>query len=104
MINTKERREMESKRFKIDTTVNITHILTTIGLVIALFSWGADIKTMVARHEDRLNYADTRSDRNDLRNQAQFNELKNDIKELRLDIKKYALEPGPLPNYKGRNQ
>lgn len=37
-----------------DTTVNITHILTTIGLIVTLFTWGSDVKEMLARHDEAI--------------------------------------------------
>ena len=57
-----DRREIEQKRFRIDTGVNIAHILTTIGMLVMFFSWGSGLNSMDAVHsaeivnikEDRL--------------------------------------------------
>lgn len=49
-----DRREIERNRFKIDTTVNIAHILTTVALVVSIVSWGADMKAMVLRHDGEI--------------------------------------------------
>ena len=57
-----DRRELEQKRFRMDTGVNIAHILTTIGMLVMLFSWGSGLNATDTRHtteitnlkEDRL--------------------------------------------------
>ena len=46
-----DRREIDQRRFRIDTTVNLAHILTTVGLIVAILSWGSDLKSMVQKHE-----------------------------------------------------
>ena len=49
-----ERREMEQKRFRIDTGINIAHILTTIGLLIMLFGWGSGLNSTDAVHATEI--------------------------------------------------
>ena len=44
-------RQLEQTRFRIDTTINIAHILTTIAMVLAIFSWGSELKATVQKHE-----------------------------------------------------
>jgi hypothetical protein len=46
-----DRQAFEQKRFRFDTTIGIAHILTTVALVFAIFSWGADLKATVQKHE-----------------------------------------------------
>ena len=46
--NNSDRREIESKRFKFDAAVNIGHILTTLAMALALFSWGSNVNSSVA--------------------------------------------------------
>jgi hypothetical protein len=46
-----DRREIEKARFRIDTTVNLAHILTTVALVVSIISWGSDLKSTVLKHE-----------------------------------------------------
>lgn len=46
-----DRRDLDQRRFRLDATVNITHILTTIGMMVAFFSWGTDIKNKLVQHE-----------------------------------------------------
>jgi hypothetical protein len=41
------RRESDSK-FSINTSFNIAHILTTVGLIVAMFSWATEVKTIIA--------------------------------------------------------
>lgn len=50
-VETIDRREIDKARFRIDTTVNLAHILTTVGLIVAILSWGSDLKSMVQKHE-----------------------------------------------------
>lgn len=54
MTTEEKRDDLESRRFRMDTTVNITHILTTIGLIVTLFTWGSDVKEMLARHDEAI--------------------------------------------------
>lgn len=49
-----DRREIDSRRFRIDTTVNVAHILTTIALVGSILSWGSDMKAAVQRHDSEI--------------------------------------------------
>ena len=37
-------------RIRFDDTLNIAHILTTIGMMIALFNWGSNINSSLAVH------------------------------------------------------
>lgn len=64
-----ERRGLDQRRFRVDTTINVAHILTTIALVMSIFSWGSDLKATVQRHDAEI--ADVkfsiREDRNALR-------------------------------------
>lgn len=100
-MSTVERRTIESKRFKIDTTVNIAHILTTIGLVTAIFTWGADVKSMLVKHDAQIASLEAAGGRNDMYVQDQLRELKIDIRSLGAKID-YMLEYRPLPNYHGK--
>ena len=43
-----ERREIDQKRIRFDTGVNIAHILTTIGMLVMLFNWGSGINANLA--------------------------------------------------------
>lgn len=52
--NAIDRREIDKTRFRIDTTVNLAHILTTVGLIVAILSWGSDLKAMVQKHESDI--------------------------------------------------
>lgn len=101
MVYKNERREMDSKRFKLDTTINLTHIFTTIGLIVTVASGWADVKTILAKHEERLNGVEVRNNRNDTMLQSQFSDIKNDIRSLNNKID-YVLDYRPLPNWKGR--
>lgn len=49
-----DRRAIDKTRFKVDTTINIAHILTTIALVLSIFSWGSDLKSAVQRHDSEI--------------------------------------------------
>lgn len=51
---TLDRREIDQRRFRIDTTVNVAHILTTIALVGSILSWGSDMKATVQRHDSEI--------------------------------------------------
>ena len=43
--NGEDRRELDSKRFRLDTTVSVAHILTTLALLFKLFEWGGSVET-----------------------------------------------------------
>lgn len=64
-----DRRDFDQRRFKIDTTVNVAHILTTVALVASIFSWGSDMKAAVQRHDSEIAELKltTREDRSVLR-------------------------------------
>ena len=98
-----ERREIESKRFRIDTTVNIAHILTTIGLVTAIFTWGSDVKSMLTKHETEINEIRTARASSQLQLRQDISELKTDIRSLSAKVD-YYLEYRPLPNYNSKRK
>ena len=41
-------------RIRFDDTLNIAHILTTVGMMIALFNWGSNINSSLAVHAMEL--------------------------------------------------
>lgn len=43
-------------KFKFDTTVNVAHVLTTIGLIILGFSLISDIKTAIATNTSEIGH------------------------------------------------
>lgn len=45
------RRTLDQRRFRLDTTINISHIATTIGLIVAVFSWKGDIEKALVRQD-----------------------------------------------------
>lgn len=49
-----ERRDLDMKRFRFDTTLNVTHLFTTLGVIYALLSWGGDMKTAQAVQESTV--------------------------------------------------
>lgn len=72
---TEEKEDLETRRFRMDTTVNITHILTTIGLIITMFTWGSDVKEMLARHDEAIESLKSSQERTD-----------NDVKQQLLEL------------------
>lgn len=40
------------KRWHIDKTINLAHVLTTMGLITALFAWGGNVDKRIALLED----------------------------------------------------
>ena len=101
MVN--ERREIDQKRFRFDATINVAHILTTIGLLVLGFSWGQDIKTMLVRHDTEI------IEIKNARAQTQ-NQLRNDISELKADIRAlsakvdYAIDSRPFNTLYGKKK
>jgi hypothetical protein len=93
-----ERREMESKRFRIDTTVNIAHILTTMGLVTAIFTWGSDVKSMLTKHETEINEIRVSRTASQVQLRQDISDLKTDIRTLSAKVD-YYLEYRPFPTY-----
>ena len=45
--------DYEEKRWHIDKTVNLAHILTTMGLIAALFAWGGGVDKRIALLEEQ---------------------------------------------------
>jgi cellobiose-specific phosphotransferase system component IIC len=43
-----DRRDMEKRRFQFDAGINIAHIITTLGMVFALFNWGSGVNSAQA--------------------------------------------------------
>lgn len=76
-----DRREIDKARFRIDTTVNLAHILTTVGLIYAVLSWGSDLKSMVMKHE-----SDITEIKSTLRDDRQF--LREELREMSRKIDK----------------
>ena len=50
-----DRRAIERTRFRVDTGVNIAHILTTLGMLVMLFSWGSERTAIDAIHSTEIN-------------------------------------------------
>lgn len=40
------------KRWRIDKTINLAHVLTTMGLIAVLFAWGGNVDKRIALLED----------------------------------------------------
>ena len=49
-----ERRAIDKTRFRLDATINVAHILTTIGMVYALFNWGSGVNAAQAVQENKI--------------------------------------------------
>lgn len=77
-----DRREIDQKRFRFEASVNLAHILTTIGMLVALFKWGSDLNATVVTHGAII--AQLREDRNraeqDVR--GQLREINNKVDRL----------------------
>ena len=43
----------ERRRFRFEPTVNLGHILTTVGLIVSLFAWGSAIDKRLALVEEK---------------------------------------------------
>lgn len=85
---------LETRRFRMDTTVNITHILTTIGLIVAIFSWGGEVKSTLIKHDGDINYL-KEAHRDNTR------EVKEELRELNRKIDK--LVDDERTHYRNRN-
>ena len=82
-----ERRELDEKRFRIDTTVNVAHILTTLAMITTVMVFGFDMKAMVQKHESDI--ADIKQSRRDT--QAL---LRGELQELNRKIDRIAERVG----------
>lgn len=49
-----DRRDIDRKRFRLDTTINIAHILATLSMIYTLFSWGSGVNSAQAVQADRI--------------------------------------------------
>lgn len=87
-----DRRNLDGNRFKIDTTVNIAHILTTIGMIVALFTWGTDVKTALATNRSEIDHLKTERTR-------EARELRDSIHELNIKIDRLIERGMPPINY-----
>ena len=70
-----EAAHQNANKFTVDTTVNIAHILTTVGMIVALFTWGADVKTTIATNTSEISHLKEERIR-------ETQELKESIREL----------------------
>lgn len=82
-----ERRELDEKRFRIDTTVNVAHILTTVAMITIVMVFGFDMKAMVLKHESDI--ADIKQSRRDT--QAL---LRDELQELNRKVDRIAERVG----------
>jgi TolA-binding protein len=91
---TDDRRQIDQKRFRVDTTINIAHILTTVAMILAIFSWGSDLKATVQKHEFEIQdvKSNVRYDRDTLR---------EELRELNRKIDKISERVGAGPNGRG---
>ena len=46
-----DRRDLDQRRFKLGTTIDVAHIIATLGLIASLFTWGSDIKNKQGQHD-----------------------------------------------------
>lgn len=88
--NNADRRGIDQRRFRMDTTVTLAHIFTTVALVLSIFSWGADIKAMVMRHE--LEIGEMKSNTRDHRSV-----LREELREINRKVDKIADRVGAAP-------
>lgn len=49
-----DRRDIDKKRFKFDASLNVAHILTTVGMMVALFNWGSNVNEAIAVHRNEI--------------------------------------------------
>lgn len=70
---------LERRKRSFDTTINVAHILTTIGAIVAVFNWAADIKTTIATNMTEI--AHLKEER-----MREAEELKESIRELNKKI------------------
>lgn len=70
---------IDRRKRSFDTTINVAHILTTIGAIVAVFNWAADIKTTIATNMTEI--AHLKEER-----MREAEELKESIKELNKKI------------------
>lgn len=76
--------------FTVDTTVNIAHILTTVGMIVALFAWGTDVKTTIATNMSEISHLKEERIR-------ESQELKESIRALNIKIDRLIeRSPGQL--------
>ena len=82
-----DRRNLDQTRFRVETTVTITHILTTIALVFSIFSWGTDVKSMVSRHDIEIQ---------DLKSNMRYDRevLRSELRELNQKIDRISERVG----------
>lgn len=82
-IDESDRRTLDQKRFRVDTTINVAHILTTIALVMSIFSWGTDLKATVLRHNSEIDEI-----KNNLREDRSV--VRDELREINRKIDKIA--------------
>ena len=70
---------IDRRKRSFDTTINVAHILTTIGAIVAVFNWASDIKTTIATNMTEI--ANLKEER-----MREAEELKESIRELNKKI------------------
>lgn len=80
MEGIEDRRELEQRRFRFDATINVAHIITTLGLLTAVFTWGADIKSMLVKHETEISEIKQSRAQSSAVIQTQLSDLKSDVR------------------------
>ena len=89
-----ERRHAGDKRLKLDTTIGIAHILTTIAMVVSMFTFISDMRTTVAINVMEINSLKAERTR-------EVKELKENIQLVSNKIDRLIERGAPIsPNYK----
>lgn len=84
-----DRRTIDRARFRVDTTINIAHILTTVAMIMAVMSWGSDLRATVQRHDGEI--ADIKQN---MRDDRQV--LREELREIDRKIGKIAERVGAV--------
>lgn len=68
--------------FRLDRTITITNILTSVGLIIGILSWGNGVQDNVAANTSDIAYLNERQSRTELRVEAVRTELRGDLQKI----------------------
>lgn len=78
----RNRRSLDVRRFRFETTVTITHILTTLALLVKLFEWGGSVETRISSLQTESDYAKSARLEDEARVTRSLSDIKSDVHEV----------------------
>lgn len=82
MASQTQLQEPQQKKWHLDKTINISHIIATVVLALGMFSWAKGVEKIQTEHTKDIEAIKNRMEWSDQRLKDDLTEIKDSIKEL----------------------